>query len=464
MNTSNKLGSFIGSLVIAFTITLILPSMANAHGYDRYGTDGSSCYNGSNTQDTGDQAANYKKYKKLAQKYLDAYYRCYDYTYYRYYVYYMKKANACKPKQAKNNCTKYKILADKYLAAYQRCGYYIYYRYYLYYMNLYKQACDQNTDTTGKVCGLVFEDTNGNGIQDDDEPEYAGAKVTITDSEGNTFTVTTDAEGKYCQDGVAEGDATVEVDPSSLPANSDITTENPTTINVEAGKKNQAGKDGFELPQTPTGSVCGTVYVDVNKNGLKDYGEPGIADITVNITDSNGKVTSVETGADGKYCANGIAEGKAIVDVDENDPDMPADSEPTLNPDPSPVNVIANKHNDAGIDGYYNPNSGLGCLCTIVYIDKNRDGKYKYDDGDRGIKGVTVTLVDSKGTTHTLQTNASGVITAVLPLGEVTMSIDENDPHIPADMVLLEGQGKNPVTFENTSRQNSPTHYGFQLD
>ena len=312
--------------------------------------------------------------------------------------------------------------------------------------------------TTGKVCGKVFEDTNGNGVQDAGEPDYAGAKVNITDETGNTVTATTDANGQYCQDGIEAGSVEVVVDPDSLPSGATITTENPTTITVEAGQNNPAGADGFK--PGPTGTVCGVVFADINKNGRIDYGEPGLANITVTITDSNNRVTTVETDADGKYCASGIAKGEAVVDVDENDPDMPANSEPTRANDPSTVTVIANKQNNAGIDGYYYPDSGLGCVCTLVYIDKNADGRYRNAD-DKGIPNVTVTLVDSQGTTHTLQTNASGYILAVLPLGETTMSIDENSPSIPADMTLLAGKGMNPVTFENKAQKDSPTYYGF---
>jgi hypothetical protein len=45
---------------------------------------------------------------------------------------------------------------------------------------------------TGKVDGVVFEDANGNGSQD---PRIAGVNVVITDSLGESQTVTTDANG-----------------------------------------------------------------------------------------------------------------------------------------------------------------------------------------------------------------------------------------------------------------------------
>ena len=44
----------------------------------------------------------------------------------------------------------------------------------------------------------VWEDTNKNGIQDQDEKGISGVTVTLKDENGNVLkTVTTDADGKY---------------------------------------------------------------------------------------------------------------------------------------------------------------------------------------------------------------------------------------------------------------------------
>ena len=50
----------------------------------------------------------------------------------------------------------------------------------------------------GKIEGTVFWDVNGNGAQDAEEPGIDGVDVVITDSNGKTFTVTTDDEWKLC--------------------------------------------------------------------------------------------------------------------------------------------------------------------------------------------------------------------------------------------------------------------------
>jgi hypothetical protein len=548
MKTTNKISSFISGVVIALTITLFLPSAANANwGNYNHGskTHGSKNYSSScNTDSHGSKAhgskahgsknhgskahgsknhgskahgshgsncstSKYNKYKALAAKYLKAYYRCYNYRYYRYYVYYMKKANACKPKPAADNCAKYKNLADKYLAAYNRCGYYCYYRYYQYYTNLYNK-CEANTHQvgkvcgqvfedsndngsydnsdkplanvsvkitdakgkiqtvktnakgyycasnvavgtasvdidentlpanptqvvgtdptdvdvkantknqeerngytfpipTGKVCGLVFEDTNGNGVQDAGEPAYAGAKVTIIDANGDTHTATTGTDGKYCKDDIAEGSAEVTVEVSSLPANANITTENPTSINVKANTNNQAGKDGFTVP-TPTGKLCGYVFLDV------DGQEQPIENVTVNVLDAEGNAQDVTTDANGKYCADGVAEGSATVDIDDNT--LPANAEyASGNGDPSDHNVIANKENSAGKDVYVVP-SPVGNLCGKVVVDGN------------GQAGVTLNITDVNGDITPIITDTNGTWCANdLPEGDATVDVVES--------------------------------------
>jgi hypothetical protein len=564
MNMTNKFSSLIGSLIIAFAITLFLPATVNAKGH-------SSCNTGKNSHGShgsygkgshgshgsyGNATTNCNDYKTLAYRYLNAYYKCYNYTYYQYYVYFIKKYNQCKADTpVVTNCDKYKDLAQRYLDAYNKCGNSCYYQYYVYYMKKYNN-CQANTVQTGKVCGLVFEDTDGNGVQDAGEANYAGAKVTITDVNGKAVTVTTDAQGKYCKDGIEEGEATIEVDLNSLPAGATITTENPTTINVEAGKNNQAGKDGFEpavlignicgqvivdgddqanvslvitdasgiehivttnnrgkwcvnnipvgdvivdvnettLPDnvkrvtgtdkdmftiladetadagidgyetTPTGTVCGFIFEDVDKDQFYNVGEPGMSDITVNVTDSTDNTLSGVSDATGHYCISGVAEGTADVKIDQST--LPSGSIETTYRDPSTVTVIANTNNDAGSDGYYNPNTGLGSIHGTIFCDSNNNGIY--DGTDTRLDHITVTITDAEGNVYVAETGSEGFHSeegtyhvAVKP-GEATIVIDVNDPDLPSTCNVV-GIGYNPDYTDVVAGQISYAGgYGFK--
>ena len=67
------------------------------------------------------------------------------------------------------------------------------------------------------------------------EPNLPGVDVVITDSQGGTQTVTTDANGDYSAT-VPAGSTTADIDESTLPAGSAQTAgSDPTTVNVPAG-------------------------------------------------------------------------------------------------------------------------------------------------------------------------------------------------------------------------------------
>ncbi len=66
---------------------------------------------------------------------------------------------------------------------------------------------------------LVWEDRNGNGVQDPDEPGVSGVRVTVRDVvTGEQREVRTDAKGRYLFDDLPDGTYQVCVDRSTLPA------------------------------------------------------------------------------------------------------------------------------------------------------------------------------------------------------------------------------------------------------
>ncbi len=59
----------------------------------------------------------------------------------------------------------------------------------------------------GSIGDLVWSDTDGNGIQDADEPGVAGVRVELLDADGNVVdSVTTGADGSYLFDELPLGD------------------------------------------------------------------------------------------------------------------------------------------------------------------------------------------------------------------------------------------------------------------
>lgn len=79
--------------------------------------------------------------------------------------------------------------------------------------------------------------------------------------------------------------------------------------NVGSGDKTLVGD--IEAPGCPVsdfGSLCGTKYLDLNHNGVRDGGEPGLSNWTIQITGPGGTLT-VTTDASGDYCFTNLISG-----------------------------------------------------------------------------------------------------------------------------------------------------------
>ena len=140
------------------------------------------------------------------------------------------------------------------------------------------------------LTGHLYVDTDGNGTQDVGEPNIANVNVVITDSNGATQTVVTDANGNWTAT-VPPGTTIANVDEADadfiavVPAGY-VQTEgsDPTSVVAVANASTSAGNDGYYIPATVTGHL----YVDTNGNGTQDVGEPNLAGVNVDIIDVNG--------------------------------------------------------------------------------------------------------------------------------------------------------------------------------
>ncbi len=102
----------------------------------------------------------------------------------------------------------------------------------------------------GGIRGTVFEDRNNNGVQDPGEPGIEGVSVANVDSAGRPFTLTTDVNGKYFQQGVHVGSTVIVIVEGAFPPSFVQTVgTNPTTVNVPVSEY-ATDNDGYVL------SVC----------------------------------------------------------------------------------------------------------------------------------------------------------------------------------------------------------------
>ncbi|MCP3957146.1 MAG: hypothetical protein GY719_04780 [bacterium] len=266
----------------------------------------------------------------------------------------------------------------------------------------------------GDLFGHLFEDTDGNGVQDSGEPDLAGIDVEITDVNAVAQTVTTNATGDYVAT-VPEGNTTADVDEATLPAGLIQTAGNdPTVLFVAAAGNVDFGTDGYQ----PRADVFGHLFEDTDGDGVQGMGEPDLAGVDVVITDSLGGMQTVGSNGTGDYAATMIPAGNTTADVDEAT--LPAGFVQTAGTDPTMVVAPAGSTTDLGDDGYQPQAMVFGRV-----FDDNIVLGGGQDPGEPGLMGVTVIITDSLGGMQPVITNIDGDYFATVPAGLTTADVDE---------------------------------------
>ncbi|MDH5422572.1 MAG: carboxypeptidase regulatory-like domain-containing protein, partial [Acidimicrobiia bacterium] len=176
-------------------------------------------------------------------------------------------------------------------------------------------AADIGYAPAGDIVGTVWEDANGDGLQDLGEAGRPGVAVNLwvdTDSNGSPDTVvastTTDANGDYFFIGIADGTYAVEVIASDISPmdiggddsiDSDIDPVTGLSGPASVLPGSQVDLDaGVYVPV----SVGDLVYIDLNGDGVRDVGEPGFGGIVVTATNtSSGTVFTTTSDSTGAY-------------------------------------------------------------------------------------------------------------------------------------------------------------------
>lgn len=172
---------------------------------------------------------------------------------------------------------------------------------------------------TGSIGDFVWNDWNGNGIQDGGEPGVNGVTVRLYDSEGKLVKTTQTAplngkNGYYLFEDLVLGDYTVEF---VLPDGYTFTTRQAgndpardsdarangwtSTIKLAEGEHIRTIDAGLIAPPVDpaqTGSIGDYVWYDKNGNGQQDEGERGVNGVTVRLYDSAGKLVATTVTAD----------------------------------------------------------------------------------------------------------------------------------------------------------------------
>ena len=188
---------------------------------------------------------------------------------------------------------------------------------------------------TGFLSGRIYEDRNNSGSFDGTDTGFENIDIQITESNGSTQTVTTDADGNWVSI-VRPGISLVDIlDSGALLADAFQSEGNdPTLITANLGQTVAAGDDGFNFFT----ELCGMVFYDNNSNGVKNNNELTLANVEVIITDQLGIEHILLTNANGEYCTE-IIPGNTTIYINENDPNFPSGALVTQNQNPQNLSI-----------------------------------------------------------------------------------------------------------------------------
>lgn len=276
---------------------------------------------------------------------------------------------------------------------------------------------------TGTISGTKFSDLNGNGVRDAGEPGLAGVNITrtgsINDPAGALLSVVTDASGNFSFTvpfGVFTLSETVPTGfaQTAPPAPGTI----PATINF--AQRSVTGLLFGNRPLVTTGTVSGTKFNDVNGNGVRDAGEPGLSGVTIRATDAAGVVRTATTDAAGAFSFTALPAGTYVVSevvptgFTQTAPAAPGTFTRTLAGGQTISDLLfGNRASTAPTD--------TGSITGRKILDFDGDGVQ--DPEDRGFEGIVFELRDSGGTVRRATSNANGDFTfSNLPAGTYVLT------------------------------------------
>jgi hypothetical protein len=254
------------------------------------------------------------------------------------------------------------------------------------------------------IAGAVYLDTNSNGVYDSSEKPLAGVIVQLTGN-GIERTFVTDDQGIYRFTDLPDGTYNVsqeqpagyEDGPETIGTPALGTLENDRFVGLQLiGGIHASGYHFAERYfSTGTSFIAGWVYIDRNRNGRRDSGEPGLKQVEMRLS---GPVSrTVYTNSIGQYVFT----------------DLPAGSYTLTQAQPFPYHsgvtqvgttggllvgdaVASIKLNGSTGGKDYNfaehpkPDPSWNSIGGVVYLDANGNGKR--DPGERVIPGVTINL------------------------------------------------------------------------
>ncbi len=264
---------------------------------------------------------------------------------------------------------------------------------------------------TGTISGTKFLDVNGNGVRDAGENGQQGVTMSLVSCPPApacagivVSTTVTAADGSFSFAGVAFGRYEIaETVPAgyaqTLPAGG---ADLPVTLDI--AHQSVAGLLFGNQPLSST--ISGTKFNDANGNGVRDSGEAGLPNVTIQLKTPAGSLVSTATSdASGNFTFTNVAAGQYVVSEI-----LPAGFIQTAPAAPGTIAVTVTA--GVPVTGLLFGNQavaagGTASISGIKYFDIDANGAVNIPP-DRVLQGVTMTLTDAAGHAQTTVSGADG--------------------------------------------------------
>ncbi|MCK9424451.1 MAG: T9SS type A sorting domain-containing protein [Ignavibacteriaceae bacterium] len=318
-------------------------------------------------------------------------------------------------------------------------------------------------DSTGSICGIKFNDLNGNGIQDSGELGLANWVINLKFQNAAgfiTITDTTDANGNYCFNDLQPG-GTYTVFETNQSGWTQTSPPSPGiyTILLTSGEHRDSVNFGNKLLPV-VGSICGIKFNDLNGNGIQDPGELGLANWIINLKYQNaaGFITITDTtDANGNYCFNDLQPGGTYTVFETNQSGWQQTSPPS--PGTYTIPLTSGEHKDS-VDFGNKLLPVVGSICGIKFNDLNGNGVQ--DPGELGLANWVINLKFQNAAgfitlTDTTDANGNYCFNNLQPGGTYTVfetnqsGWTQTSPPSPGTYTILltSGEHRDSVNFGN---------------
>ena len=314
-------------------------------------------------------------------------------------------------------------------------------------------------DCNGAIGDMVFEDLDRDGIMEEGEPGISGIVVILQDGAGTELArTTTNDEGKYIFEGLAPGVYMIAIQApqgyaatlpdrggdDALDSDVNMATLKSDMINLGASERNLTIDAGL----VQTASLGDFVWFDDNGNGIQDFDEDGVSNVTVELLDENMVLmASTFTDDNGFYLFDNLPPGKYFVRfvlpagstfTNAQQGSDPARDSDALGPDgKTDLIMLMSGENNRTID------AGITRACAL-FVDFNVDEETCDATGQPLGNGRIKANVAGGQPPYTYQWSNGGTTPSINNLSDGLYSVvitDATGCSVTAEAIIVRGQG-----------------------